>query len=113
MPTPEHVLFPVVLNGRYRYRKFLLNRFRLPPTADPVTWCPTCTPVPPSTDINSMPKETLRIRGACQNNLKNLDLDLPLNELIVVTGVSGSGKSSLAFDTVYAEGHSRQRRPKR
>jgi excinuclease ABC subunit A len=42
-----------------------------------------------------------------QNNLKNLDLDLPLGELIVVTGVSGSGKSSLAFDTVYAEGQRR------
>jgi excinuclease ABC subunit A len=54
-----------------------------------------------------MPKEFLRIRGARQNNLKNLDLDLPLNELIVVTGVSGSGKSSLAFDTVYAEGQRR------
>ena len=54
-----------------------------------------------------MPKETLRVRGACQNNLKNLDLDLPLNELIVVTGVSGSGKSSLAFDTLYAEGQRR------
>jgi excinuclease ABC subunit A len=54
-----------------------------------------------------MPKEILRIRGARQNNLKNLDLDLPLNELIVVTGVSGSGKSSLAFDTVYAEGQRR------
>jgi excinuclease ABC subunit A len=54
-----------------------------------------------------MPKEILRIRGARQNNLKNLDLDLPLNELIVVTGVSGSGKSSLAFDTLYAEGQRR------
>ena len=54
-----------------------------------------------------MPKEFLRIRGARQNNLKNLNLDLPLNELIVVTGVSGSGKSSLAFDTVYAEGQRR------
>ncbi len=54
-----------------------------------------------------MSKEILRIRGARQNNLKNLDLDLPLNELIVVTGVSGSGKSSLAFDTVYAEGQRR------
>ncbi|HUF20651.1 MAG TPA: excinuclease ABC subunit UvrA [Burkholderiales bacterium] len=49
----------------------------------------------------------IRIRGARQNNLKNLDLDLPLNELIVVTGVSGSGKSSLVFDTVYAEGQRR------
>ena len=54
-----------------------------------------------------MPKEFLRIRGARQNNLKNLSLDLPLGELIVVTGVSGSGKSSLAFDTVYAEGQRR------
>ncbi len=54
-----------------------------------------------------MAKESIRIRGARQNNLKNLDLDLPLGELIVVTGVSGSGKSSLAFDTVYAEGQRR------
>ena len=47
------------------------------------------------------------IRGARQNNLKNLDLTLPTNELIVVTGVSGSGKSSLVFDTLYAEGQRR------
>jgi excinuclease ABC subunit A len=52
-------------------------------------------------------KESILIRGARQNNLKNLDLELPLGELIVVTGVSGSGKSSLAFDTVYAEGQRR------
>ncbi|MEZ4599755.1 MAG: excinuclease ABC subunit UvrA [Syntrophotaleaceae bacterium] len=52
-------------------------------------------------------KENILIRGARQNNLKNLDLDLPLGELIVVTGVSGSGKSSLAFDTIYAEGQRR------
>src|SRR5262249_26933894 len=45
--------------------------------------------------------------GACQNNLKDLSLELPLNELIVVTGVSGSGKSSLVFDTLYAEGQRR------
>ncbi|HEX4986099.1 MAG TPA: excinuclease ABC subunit UvrA [Burkholderiales bacterium] len=49
----------------------------------------------------------IAIRGARQNNLKNLDVDLPLNELIVVTGVSGSGKSSLVFDTLYAEGQRR------
>jgi len=51
--------------------------------------------------------ESIRIHGARQNNLKNISLDLPLNKLIVVTGVSGSGKSSLAFDTVYAEGQRR------
>ncbi len=49
----------------------------------------------------------IRLRGARQNNLKNIDLDLPLGELIVVTGVSGSGKSSLVFDTLYAEGQRR------
>jgi excinuclease ABC subunit A len=51
--------------------------------------------------------DAIRIRGARQNNLKALDIDLPLNELIVVTGVSGSGKSSLVFDTLYAEGQRR------
>ncbi|HMK87956.1 MAG TPA: excinuclease ABC subunit UvrA, partial [Steroidobacteraceae bacterium] len=51
--------------------------------------------------------DAIRVRGARQNNLKNLDLDIPLGELIVVTGVSGSGKSSLVFDTLYAEGQRR------
>src|SRR6188472_2879178 len=51
--------------------------------------------------------EAITIYGARQNNLKNVDVALPLNELIVVTGVSGSGKSSLVFDTVYAEGQRR------
>src|SRR6202021_1492762 len=51
--------------------------------------------------------DAIRILVARQNNLKDLDLDLPLNELIVVTGVSGSGKSSLVFDTLYAEGQRR------
>ncbi len=51
--------------------------------------------------------ELIRIRGARTHNLKNIDLDLPRNRLIVVTGLSGSGKSSLAFDTLYAEGQRR------
>ena len=51
--------------------------------------------------------EQIVVEGACQNNLKNIDLRLPLGELIVVTGVSGSGKSSLAFDTIYSEGQRR------
>ena len=52
-------------------------------------------------------RPAIRVRGARQNNLKGIDLDLPLGELHVVTGVSGSGKSSLAFDTVYSEGQRR------
>src|SRR4029078_4870479 len=51
--------------------------------------------------------EFLRIRGARQHNLRNLDCDVPRNRLVVVTGVSGSGKSSLAFDTIFAEGQRR------
>ncbi|HPQ43551.1 MAG TPA: excinuclease ABC subunit UvrA [Syntrophales bacterium] len=49
----------------------------------------------------------IKIRGACQHNLKNIDLDIPRDKLVIVTGVSGSGKSSLAFDTIYAEGQRR------
>ena len=52
-------------------------------------------------------KQYIRIRGANENNLKNIDLDIPRNELVVLTGLSGSGKSSLAFDTIYAEGQRR------
>ncbi|MBC7657381.1 MAG: excinuclease ABC subunit UvrA, partial [Frankiaceae bacterium] len=51
--------------------------------------------------------DMIRIRGARTHNLKNIDLDLPRNRLIVITGLSGSGKSSLAFDTIYAEGQRR------
>lgn len=51
--------------------------------------------------------KTISIRGAREHNLKGIDLDLPRNKLIVMTGLSGSGKSSLAFDTIYAEGQRR------
>jgi len=54
-----------------------------------------------------MKSENIIIRGAREHNLKNINLDLPRNKLIVVTGLSGSGKSSLAFDTIYAEGQRR------
>src|SRR5687768_12062109 len=51
--------------------------------------------------------DTIHIRGARTHNLKNIDLDLPRDKLIVITGLSGSGKSSLAFDTIFAEGQRR------
>lgn len=52
-------------------------------------------------------RKYIKIRGANEHNLKNIDLDIPRNELVVLTGLSGSGKSSLAFDTIYAEGQRR------
>ena len=56
---------------------------------------------------NKDKKPMIRIRGANENNLKNISLNIPRNELVVLTGLSGSGKSSLAFDTIYAEGQRR------
>ena len=60
-----------------------------------------------STTSSAPPASTIRLRQVRTHNLKGIDLDLPLGKLIVVTGVSGAGKSSLAFDTLYAEGQRR------
>ena len=49
-------------------------------------------------------EDKLIIRGARENNLKNINIDIPKNKLVIMTGLSGSGKTSLAFDTIYAEG---------
>ena len=51
--------------------------------------------------------ENIVLKGVRQHNLKNIDLDIPRDKLVVITGLSGSGKSSLAFDTIYAEGQRR------
>ena len=58
-------------------------------------------------EISDSFEDLIRIRGARQHNLKNVDLTIPRNKFIVFTGVSGSGKSSLAFDTIFAEGQRR------
>ncbi len=65
---------------------------------------PPRKPAPPETSIET---PVIRVRGARTHNLKNIDLDIPRNKLVVITGLSGSGKSSLAFDTLYAEGQRR------
>ncbi|MEK7872562.1 MAG: excinuclease ABC subunit UvrA, partial [Chloroflexota bacterium] len=54
-----------------------------------------------------MPLDSIRVKGAREHNLKNIDVTIPRDKLVVITGVSGSGKSSLAFDTIYAEGQRR------
>ncbi|HYD19706.1 MAG TPA: ATP-binding cassette domain-containing protein, partial [Patescibacteria group bacterium] len=51
--------------------------------------------------------KSIRIKGAREHNLKNIDVEIPRDQLVVITGLSGSGKSSLAFDTIYAEGQRR------
>ncbi|RQP24502.1 excinuclease ABC subunit UvrA [Piscinibacter terrae] len=68
---------------------------------------PAAPKPPPRADDASIEAPTIRIRGARTHNLKNIDLDIPRNKLVVITGLSGSGKSSLAFDTLYAEGQRR------
>ena len=52
-------------------------------------------------------RDSISVKGARENNLKNIDVEIPRNKLVVMTGLSGSGKSSLAFDTIFAEGQRR------
>ena len=54
-----------------------------------------------------MEQDKIRVKGARENNLKNIDIEIPRNKLVIMTGLSGSGKTSLAFDTIYAEGQRR------
>src|ERR1035438_1714857 len=58
-------------------------------------------------EVIESPQETIDVFGAREHNLKNIDIKIPKNKLVVITGISGSGKSSLAFDTIYSEGQRR------
>ncbi len=68
---------------------------------------PPCLPLAPARPLIAMPEDSLIVRGAREHNLRNIDVEIPRNRLTVITGLSGSGKSSLAFDTIYAEGQRR------
>jgi len=61
----------------------------------------------PSAEPITNPMDKIVVKGAREHNLKNIDVEIPRNKLVVITGLSGSGKSSLAFDTIYAEGQRR------
>src|ERR1700709_959020 len=61
----------------------------------------------PSAESMTHPMDKIVVRGAREHNLKNIDVEIPRDKLVVITGLSGSGKSSLAFDTIYAEGQRR------
>src|SRR5579862_8675784 len=85
-----------------------MKRFRSAPEA--VVWRPQCRPggaLPGTSSVLPMSTDSIIVRGARVHNLKNIDFEIPHNTLTVVTGVSGSGKSSLVFDTIYAEGQRR------
>ena len=79
----------------------------LPLSALPASLLAPAAPAARSPRVPYLESRTLRVRGARTHNLKNIDLDIPKHSLVVITGLSGSGKSSLAFDTLYAEGQRR------
>ena len=84
-----------------------INRFTYASIPALATHRPTVVPLRPSGPEVARGADYIRVRGARAHNLKNVSVDLPRNRLIVITGLSGSGKSSLAFDTLYAEGQRR------
>ena len=110
-PWPKRRREPRIIAATGHHVKPTRRRCSSARCIDPADLHPKITPHPTarlggrSTDPSRM--DTIRLRGARTHNLKNIDLDLPRDRLIVITGLSGSGKSSLAFDTIYAEGQRR------
>jgi len=98
-PSPQNS----VTEGKPSARK--ANTKGVPaPTAAPASLAPPAPPVAPPARVALDPRHSIRVRGAREHNLKNIDVDIPRDKLVVITGLSGSGKSSLAFDTIFAEG---------
>ena len=95
MPAPSNATAPRLKSVRARSDK---------PAPEAV---PAAAPAAVAAAVPASPASMIRVRGARTHNLKNIDLDIPRNKLVVITGLSGSGKSSLAFDTLYAEGQRR------
>src|ERR671939_531403 len=100
MPVPRPALAPSAAGGTGFRRPASVCRTRH------LAWgrCPRSPPVSPREGLVS---DRLIVRGAREHNLKDVSLDLPRDSLVVFTGLSGSGKSSLAFDTIFAEGQRR------
>ena len=94
--------WPLPVADRLRRQRYRVRRVAFPSSLRFVR--PVRSPVPPSATASL---ECIRLRGVRQNNLKGFDLDVPLGKFIVVTGLSGAGKSSLVFDTLHAEGQRR------
>src|SRR5215472_16902029 len=84
-----------------------IGRRRGDPRASDLLTCWIGVPSTEPADPHCMGHDWIAVRGARVHNLRNIDVDLPRNRLSVITGLSGSGKSSLAFDTIYAEGQRR------
>ncbi len=96
--TPEQIA---------QHEESLTGRFLKPVLGDPMNWIEVANSQKKRKVTNRSEVRNIQIKGASKNNLKHVDINIPTNKMTVITGVSGSGKTSLAFDTIFAEGQAR------